>query len=140
VGVDWVLSPLKSFGAFLPPPPPPTHTPTPTHLFLFYWPNSNSNPIWVPNGFKNPGLNNLGQLLPCSLYARTFETCRSSDVYNYMIFYSIIGHRDNKIQILLDICIDNFLVNFFFEKKIPSKVGSTNFTPHFYPPFYPPCF
>jgi hypothetical protein len=33
--------------------------------------------------------------------ARTFETCRSSDVYNYMIFYIIIGHRSNKIIYLI---------------------------------------
>jgi hypothetical protein len=38
--------------------------------------------------------------------ARTFETCRSSDVYNYMILFIIIGHRSNKIKILLD--IDDF--------------------------------
>jgi hypothetical protein len=29
------------------------------------------------------------------------RTCRSSDVYNYMIFYIIIRHRSNKIQSLL---------------------------------------
>jgi hypothetical protein len=56
--------------------------------------------------------------------ARTFETCRSSDVYNYMIFYIIIGHMSNKIQILLD----NFGINFFFEKNCPLKIGLTNFT------------
>jgi hypothetical protein len=45
--------------------------------------------------------------------ALTFETCRSSDVYNYMIFYIIIGHRSNKIQSLLDI---NEFFSFFFKK------------------------
>jgi hypothetical protein len=44
--------------------------------------------------------------------ALTFETCRSSDVYNYMIVYIIIGHRSNTIQSLLD--IDDF---FIFSKK-----------------------
>jgi hypothetical protein len=47
----------------------------------------------------------------------TFETCRSCDVYNSMIFYIIIGHRGNKnrgnkIQIVLD--IDDF---YLFSKK-----------------------
>jgi hypothetical protein len=28
---------------------------------------SKQNPIWDPNGFKNPGLNNLGQLFPSPL-------------------------------------------------------------------------
>jgi hypothetical protein len=59
--------------------------------------------------------------------ARTFETCRSSDVYNNMIFHIIIGDRGSKIQIILD--IDNFFFDFFFEKNCPSKMGLTNFTP-----------
>jgi hypothetical protein len=48
------------------------------------------------------------------IFELTFETCRSSDVYNYMIVYIIIGHRSNKIQILLD--IDEFF-SFFFQKN-----------------------
>jgi hypothetical protein len=47
-------------------------------------------------------------------FASTFETCRSSDLCNYMIFYIIIGHMGNKIQILLD--IDDF-ISFFFKKN-----------------------
>jgi hypothetical protein len=47
--------------------------------------------------------------------ARTFETFRSSDLCNYMIFYIIIGHRGNKIQILLD--IDDFF-SFLFKKTL----------------------
>jgi hypothetical protein len=46
-------------------------------------------------------------------FASTFETCRSSNLCNYMIFYIIIGHRSNKIQSLLD--IDHFF-SFFFQK------------------------
>jgi hypothetical protein len=47
---------------------------------------------------------------------------RSSDVYYYIVFYIIIGHRGNKIQILLDID-DCFFANFFFEINCPSKWG-----------------
>jgi hypothetical protein len=35
--------------------------------------------------------------------ACTFETCRSSDLYHYMIFYIILGHRGNKMKNVLDI-------------------------------------
>jgi hypothetical protein len=56
---------------------------------------------------------------PCEarikICASTFETCRSSDLSNYMIFYIIIGHMGNKIQILLD--IDDFF-SILFKKTL----------------------
>jgi hypothetical protein len=51
-------------------------------------------------------------------FAGTFETCRSSDLLNYMIFYIIIGHMGNKIQNLLD--IDDFFSILF--KKTKKKI------------------
>jgi hypothetical protein len=66
---------------------------------------------------------------PIKIFASTFETCRSSDLCNYMICYIIIGHMGNKIQILLD--IDNFFsfffkktqIYFYFWKKLSIKNG-----------------
>jgi hypothetical protein len=71
----------------------------------------------VPQNVNKPYMGKEGGGKICAL---TFETSRSSDVYNYMIFYIIIGHRSNKVQSLLD--IDEFFSKkthfFFFEKKI----------------------
>jgi hypothetical protein len=80
------------------PPPPPT-----------FFPQINRDP---PPVFL--GASKFAREARIKICARTFETCRSSDVYNYMIFYIIIGHRSNEIQILF--YIDDFF-SFFSPKN-----------------------
>jgi hypothetical protein len=99
--------PLANFwGLFTPPPPRP------------FFPQINRAPP-PPDFFARAKRAKASKASKFALEARikmlcnTFETCRSSDLSNYMIFYIIIWHMGNKIQILLD--IDGFFS--FFSKK-----------------------
>jgi hypothetical protein len=91
------------FGPFYPPPPP--------RPFLPKLIGPPSPDIFARA--KRAKASKFAREERIKICALTFETCRSSDVYNYMIFFIIIGHRSNKIQSLLD--NDDFF-SFFFKK------------------------
>jgi hypothetical protein len=89
-----------------PPPPPPPPPPRP------FFPKLIGPPPGIFARLASEASKSQ-QIRARKICALNFETCRSSDVYNYIIFYIIIGHRSNKIQSLLD--IDEFF-SFFFKK------------------------
>jgi hypothetical protein len=99
--------PGEFLGPFYPPPPPSTFFPKLIGL---------PHPIFSRERSKQKLAKRVNSRI--KICASTFETCRLSDLCNYLIFFIIIGHMGNLIQILLDIAILTVFFQFCSKKHI----------------------